>query len=183
MATQPIADRYVPLEEYLATSYSPDCEYIDGVIQERNLGEIEHSFLQALLGTLFTVNSEKWGVFGLPEQRVKISPTRFFVPDLCVVPLGTWEKIVVTPPLIVIEILSPEDTLRRAEEKAQEYLRFGVKHVWVIDPYARVAYRGSPAELERVPGGELTVPGTPIVVRTAELFEKLDAMRARSERK
>ena len=89
-------------------------------------------------------------MYGLPEQRVQISPTRFLVPDLCVVPIGLWEKIVTTPPLIAIEILSPEDTLRRAEEKAHEYLRFGVKHVWVIDPYARVAYRGTAAELERV---------------------------------
>ncbi|MFP5276772.1 MAG: Uma2 family endonuclease [Acidobacteriota bacterium] len=182
MATQPIADRFVPVEEYLATSYSPDCEYEDGIVVERNVGEIEHSFLQVLLGTLFTINSEAWRVYGLPEQRVQISAARFFVPDLCVVPLGQWEKIVTTPPLIVLEILSPEDTIRRAEEKAQEYLRFGVQHVWVIDPYARVTYRGTAAELERVPSGELTVPGTPIVVRTAELFEKLDAMRARSER-
>lgn len=182
MATQPIADRFVPVEEYLSTSYSPDCEYEEGAVVERNVGEFEHSFLQVLLGTLFTVNSEAWGVYGLPEQRVQISPTRFFVPDLCVVPLGRCEKIVTTPPLIAIEILSPEDTIRRAEEKAQEYLRFGVQHVWVIDPYARVAYRGTQTELERVPGGELTVPGTSILVRTAELFENLDAMRARSER-
>ncbi len=183
MATQPIANRFVPVEEYLATSYSPDCEYEEGAVVERNVGEIEHSFPQAVLSTLFTNNSEAWGVYGFPEQRVQISPTRFFVPNLCVAPLGRWEKIVTTLPLIAIEILSPEDTLRRAEEKAREYLRFGVPHVWVLDPYAQVAYRGTAGELERVPGGELTVPGTAIVVRATELFEKLDVMRKRGERK
>ena len=33
------------MEEYLATSYRPDCDYVDGEIEERNLGEKEHSIL------------------------------------------------------------------------------------------------------------------------------------------
>jgi hypothetical protein len=49
----------------------------------------------------------------------------------------------------------------------------------VIDPQARLAYRGTATALERVPSGELIVPGTPILVRVAELFEKLDQIRAR----
>jgi len=180
MATQPIADRFLTVEEYLSTSYSPDCEYENGAVVERNLGEIEHSFLQAILSTIFTVNSEAWGVFALSEQRVQISSDRFFVPDLCVLRVGQWEKIVSTPPLIVIEILSPDDTLRHAEAKAREYARFGVRHVWIVDPYARMSYRGTEKELERVPSGELSVPGTPIQIRANELFAKLDQMRARS---
>lgn len=181
MATQPISDRYVTVEEYLSTSYDPDREYDEGTVVERNLGEIEHSFLQAVLATLFTNNTEAWGVYGLPEQRVQIGPRRFLVPDVCAVPLSApWQKILTLPPLITIEILSPEDTLRRAGEKAREFLEFGVKHVWVIDPYARVAYRGTAAGLELVPDGTLTVPETPIVVRIAELFEKMDRMRARA---
>ncbi|MGD0547860.1 MAG: Uma2 family endonuclease, partial [Terracidiphilus sp.] len=68
MATQPIVDRFVPLEEYLSTVYEPDCEYDDGVVMERNLGEFEHAYLQIILGTIFTVNMEAWGVFGLTEQ-------------------------------------------------------------------------------------------------------------------
>jgi hypothetical protein len=37
----------VPVEEYLSSSYRPDVEYIDGEIQERNVGEIEHARLIA----------------------------------------------------------------------------------------------------------------------------------------
>jgi Uma2 family endonuclease len=91
-----------------------------------------------------------------------------------------WQKILTVPPLIVIEILSPEDTLRKAEKKAGEYARFGVGHVWVIDPAAREASRYFGARLEKVPDGVLAVPGTPIVVRVTELFEKMDRMRARA---
>jgi len=184
MATQPISEqpvgrRFVPVEEYLTTGYEPDCEYDDGVVVERNLGEFEHSFLQTILATLFTNNLDSWGVFGLTEQRVQIAARKFLIPDVCVLRLGAAaEDILTRPPLIAIEIMSPEDTMRRAVKKAAEYLEFGIEHVWVIDPYARVAYRGAASGLERVPGGELNVPGTPILVRIAELFERLDGIRA-----
>ena len=36
----------ISVEEYLATSYRPDCDYVDGRIEERNLGELDHSSLQ-----------------------------------------------------------------------------------------------------------------------------------------
>src|ERR1035441_8217092 len=81
MATQPFVDRYVPLEEYLSTVYEPDCEYEDGLVVERNLGEFEHSFLQIILGTLFTNNIEAWEAFGLTEQRVQIKLHHYLIPD------------------------------------------------------------------------------------------------------
>jgi Uma2 family endonuclease len=186
MATQPISEqpnRFVSVEEYLSTVYEPDCEYDDGVVVERNLGEFEHAFLQTLLATLFTVNMENWGVFGLTEQRVQINPRKFLVPDVCVLRLGApVEEILTHPPLIAIEIMSPEDTVRKAAKKALEFLQFGIDYVWVIDPNARVAYCGSSSGLERLPAGELSVPGTPIVVRISELFEKLDQIRAQGSR-
>ena len=36
----------VSLEEYLATSYHPDCDYVDGMLTERNVGQKDHSKLQ-----------------------------------------------------------------------------------------------------------------------------------------
>jgi len=177
MATQPIDGRHISVEKYLRTGYEPDCEYEDGVVLERNLGEFEHSFLQALLTTTFTNYMEQWSVFGLPEQRIQIKPRRFLVPDVCVLRVGTpREKILTHPPLIAIEIMSPEDTKRRTAAKAIEYLDFGVPHVWVVDPGKRVAYFGTRSGLEAAPAGELAVPGTPILVRVGELFEKLDRM-------
>jgi Uma2 family endonuclease len=129
MATMPISDRYVTVEEYLHTVYEPDCEYNDGDLLKRNLGEFDHSYLQVILGTLFTVNMENWGVFGLPEQRVQINPLKFLVPDICVLSLSApREQIITHPPLIAIEIMSPEDTLRKVAVKATIYLEFGVEH-------------------------------------------------------
>src|ERR1039458_10379887 len=39
----------IPVSEYLRTSYSPDCDYVDGEVQERNTGETDHSDLEAPL--------------------------------------------------------------------------------------------------------------------------------------
>jgi len=179
MATQPIGDRFVPVEEYLSTVYEPDCEYDDGVVVERNLGEIEHAYLQTLLATLFTNHATAWNIFALTEQRVQITPKRFLVPDVCVMKRGApWESILTRPPLVAIEILSPEDTIRRASAKAGEYLQFGIENVWVIDPSARVAYKAGSTGLDLVRSGELTVPDTLILVSVIELFQKLDDARA-----
>ena len=171
------------MEEYLSTGYEPDCEYEDGMVVERNLGEFEHSFLQTILATIFTNNMDAWGVFGLTEQRVKVSPGHFLIPDVCVLRLGaSADDILTRAPLIAIEIMSPEDTMRRAAKKAGDYLQFGIENVWIVDPSARVAYRAGSKGLERVTGGELAVPGTPILIRIGELFEKLDKIRAAGQR-
>lgn len=179
MATQPIAEPLISVEEYLSTGYEPDCEYNEGVIEERNLGEFEHSFLQTILATLFTNRIADWGVFVLTEQRVRLRPRRYVVPDLTVLRMGTpREPILTRPPLITIEIKSPEDKLKNIVRKSAEYLDFGIEHVWMIDPKTRTASRAvrsaNGAVLEEVPSGELTVPGTQILVRVGELFAKLD---------
>jgi Uma2 family endonuclease len=155
--------------------YEPDCEYSDGVIEERNVGELEHSFLQLLLGSIFMNHRSEWGIVAFTEQRVQLAPNRFRVPDLVVVRANFQRESILThPPLIAIEIQSPEDTLRRTTIKASEYLGFGIEHVWVIDPLARVAYRGTKKGLELVPDGELSIPGTPIHVSATQLFAELD---------
>ena len=39
-------ETFVSVEEYLKTSYEPECDYVDGEVQERNVGERDHSILQ-----------------------------------------------------------------------------------------------------------------------------------------
>jgi len=183
MATQPIADRFVAEAEYLARCYEPDCEYDDGELVERNVGEFDHSFLQAILAALFMNSEESWGVYGLTEQRVRIAPRRYRIPEICVLLLDApAEDILTHPPLIAMEILSPEDTFSRVARKCAEYREFGIEHVWVIDPRERCAYRGTAAGLDRAADGVLTVAGTAIRVDCKELFEKLDRMRERGRR-
>lgn len=175
MATQPTFDRRISVEEYLSTVYEHDCEYVDGKIEERDLGEFEHAYVQGLLIGLFLKNRDAWKVYPLPEQRVQTQRTHFRVPDVVVLREGSIREPILThPPLLAIEVQSPDIPLRKTELKAIEYLAFGIEHVWVIDPYARVAYRGTPKGLELVRDGELSVPGAQIHVSARELFAELD---------
>lgn len=175
MATQPIPEELWTVREYLRTSWSPDREYVDGRIEERNLGEKEHSIIQRYLTVLFAIKRGEWGVEVFPELRTQTESRRFRVPDVLVTRTGDkFDRYLTHPPLIAIEILSPEDSLRFMREKASEYRGFGIENIWVIDPEPRVAYRYTSTGLEEVQSGELIVPDTPIRVVLSELFAELD---------
>ncbi len=177
MATQPAFEKPVSVDEYLSMVFEHDCEYVDGMILDRDLGEFEHAYVQGILVTLFNNHRGDWGVYALPEQRVQTQKTHFRVPDVVVLRVGSVREPILThPPLLAIEVQSPDIPLRRTELKAAEFLAFGIEYVWVIDPYARVAYRGMPQGLELVRVGELTIPETPIRVDVQEIFAELDRL-------
>jgi Uma2 family endonuclease len=179
MATLPICDSpqpaFVSVREYLSTSYRPDCDYVDGRIEERNVGEYEHGFLQALLAQFFLNNGRAWGVRAVTDVRIQVNPTNFRVPDVLVLQRNApKERILTHPPLLVIEILSPEDRLVRLQDRIDDYLGFGIENIWIIDPERRMARRATRTGLHVVETGELSVPGTPIRVVLSELFAELD---------
>src|SRR5271168_2067871 len=65
----------ISLAEYLSTSYRPDRDFVDGEIRERNVGESEHSILQAAITAWFWNHQREWGIEVRPELRVQVSPT------------------------------------------------------------------------------------------------------------
>jgi Uma2 family endonuclease len=175
MATLPNSEELWTVREYLRTSWSPDREFVDGRIEERNLGEKEHSIIQRYLTFLFMLKRAEWGAEVFPELRTQTKPRNFRVPDVLVMRAeDKFERYVTQPPLIAIEILSPEDTLTRMREKAAEYRSFGIENIWIVDPESRIAYRYSGEALEEVRTGELAVPGSPIRVVLSEMFAELD---------
>ena len=50
----------ISVAEYLSTSYRPDCDYVDGEVQERNLGEYDHANIQA-----FSIEFSAWQADGM----------------------------------------------------------------------------------------------------------------------
>ncbi len=175
MATLPSSEELWSAREYLRTSWSPDREFVDGRIEERNLGEKEHSILQRYLTVLFAIKRDEWGVEVFPELRTQTAANRFRVPDVLVMRAGQkFDRYLTQPPLIAIEILSPEDSLRAIQAKAAEYRRFGIENIWIIDPEPRIAYCYSDSALEEVRTGDLSVPGTSIRVALDEMFAELD---------
>ena len=139
----------VSLEEYLNTAYSPDREYVDGAIVERNVGERPHSSVQSNL--IFFLRQRNSRIFVYPEQRVRTVPgRRSRVPDVCVNLEKPDTDVLETPPFIVVEILSRRDEMSDVLEKLEEYAAFGVPYIWVIDPRRRRAFTYENGRLEEV---------------------------------
>ena len=161
----------VPVEEYLRTTYDPDCDYVDGEVLERNLGERDHSTLQTELIFYFRSRRKSWNIFVVAEQRVQVSSSRFRAPDICVyLGDGPKDQIFRTPPFICIEILSPEDRWERMQKKIDDYLRFGVPYVWVINPPDQRAWAYTKDGNAEVPDGALRTENPSLAVPLAEIF-------------
>lgn len=162
----------VSVEEYLRTSYSPDREYVDGRIVERNLGEKTHSSIQRNLLGWFWDRRKVLPYRAFPEQRVQVSPTRFRIPDVTVVQTSQFQgEIFTNPPHLCIEVLSKDDTLDYMQEKIDDYLRFGVPYVWIVNPRLRKGYISTKAGLVEAESGILETSDPGVRVPVVELFE------------
>lgn len=162
----------VSLREYLDTSYHPDREYVDGEVRERNLGKWEHARLQAMLAAWFARHEREWNIMVSTEQRMQVAEGRVRVPDLVIVGSEPQPDVLQQPPVLVIEILSPDDTYSDLEERVADYLAMGVKAIWTIDPKTRTARMciGDDWKSAR----RLDVPETPIFIELDELFSYLN---------
>jgi Uma2 family endonuclease len=164
---------HIPLSEYLETSYRPDCEYVDGELRERNVGKWEHARVQLLLAAWFHQNEREWGITGSTEQRIRVSQNRVRVPDLAFMPSGPQPDVLTEPPLLIIEILSPDDSYSDTQERAKDYQNMGVETVWIIDPKTRTGRMCSGPEWTEAK--RLTVSGTPLYVELEEIFSQINS--------
>lgn len=163
----------VPVEEYLATTYRPDCEYVDGEIEERNLGEHEHATIQKALVLWFGNREREWGIRVVPEQRMRAGAKNYRVPDVTVfLKDQPIEKVYTRPPLLVVEILSPRDTLNGMRERVNDFLAMGIEHVWLLNPISREAFLCSASGFEKT--GKLQIAGSPVHLPLPEIFAALD---------
>jgi Uma2 family endonuclease len=140
----------ISVEDYLNTSFSPDCHYVGGTLVERNVGEKEHGRIQrALIRYLGKYRSS--GLEAWPEQRIQITPDHYRVVDLCIT-IGEPEgQIFTEPPLVCIEILSRNDTLDQLQDVIDDYTKIGVPYCWIINPWKRIAYAASSAGFDKLP--------------------------------
>lgn len=131
----------VSTSEYLSTSYRPDRELVDGRLIERNVGEYDHSNLQGALIAWLSIRQRAWNIRVLPGQRFHVSANRLRISDVCVISRDQpIEPVFTSPPLICIEVLSKDDTLRSMQARIDDYLAFGVPNIWILDPATRRAY-------------------------------------------
>src|SRR5678810_427640 len=160
----------ISVEEYLRTSYRPDCDYVDGEVLERNVGEKDHSSLQKKIILYLAAREQQLGICVFPEQRVQVGPTRFRIPDVCVTVGEPAEQIFTKPPFICSEILSPEDRWPRIQQRIDDYLAMGVPYVWVIDPGTKSAHSVTPGQPVAKATGVLQTQNPAIELPFSEIF-------------
>jgi Uma2 family endonuclease len=159
----------ISVEDYLASSYEPDCDFVDGHIEERNVGELSHSIVQLKVGSYLLTHYVETVV--ATECRIRVKASRVRIPDICLFLADPIEPVPSKPPFICIEILSPEDRMSRVEIRINDYLAMGVPYVWVLDPQTRQAFTATAAEgLKEVKNGVLRTENPVIELPLAESF-------------
>jgi len=135
------AGSLISVEEYSASVFRPDCDYVDGHILERNVGKKRHSHTQTYALAWFWNRREELKLEPYVEQRIQVAPRRFRVPDLLLMRMPVPDEEVFTqPPYLCVEVMSPDDTMSGLQDRLDDYIRFGVSNIWVIDPWKRRAW-------------------------------------------
>lgn len=156
----------ISVGEYLSRTYHPDMDYVDGQLEERNVGEKEHGKLQA---RVFILLKRARRVFPFIETRLRVSPTRYRVPDVCVYEEEPDESVFTQPPLLCVEILSPEDRMSRISRVTDDYIGLGVKAVWILDPLEKKSYLADATSGLREVSGNLRATDS-VSLTTEEIF-------------
>jgi len=99
-----------------------------------------------------------------------------FTPHLCIYPLLTiewWQDVsyITNSPLMVVEILSPNQTLDDMSKKINQYFEVGVQSCWLIQPMLRTIAVIEPEHEPHVfTTGKVTDPITGIIVSVEGIF-------------
>ena len=151
----------ISIDEYLRSHYEPECELIEGELQQKPMGTVERMSVERAL--ILALHKYEHVGRALPELSIRISENTVLIPDFAFVrhPVpssGILEK----PPLLCVEVLSPSDRFSATLAKMERYRAFGVEHCWIIDPMKKTAWTvssdGRPhEEREMLRAGELEV--------------------------
>lgn len=151
----------ISVEEYLATSYPDgDREYLDGVVVERKVGTPGHSALQKILIVHLAGFETQFQIAVRPECRTRIEENRYRVPDVLVMvrPFRQNQRVILDSPLIIIEILSPDDEMQNTLKRFREYEKLGVRYIVQMDPEDRTTFLFVKGDLLRRDISEFEIP-------------------------
>jgi Uma2 family endonuclease len=125
-------------EQYLRSTFEPDAEFVRGEIVERSMPDYLHSKIQGLLLIWFGRLMERHRVQPCPELRMRLSPGVYRVPDVALIAGPEPEtRFPDTPPLVAIEIVSLDDRHPDVIGKLEEYRKWGVPNIWLVDPHKK----------------------------------------------
>jgi Uma2 family endonuclease len=167
-----LARTQIGVEEYLGLVFDdrPEPDYVHGEVVERALPTPIHGQVQLLLGILFAPLSKRVRLAMMSELRVQIEPRLFRVVDVAIYldarPEGRYG---INPAYVAIEIVSPDDRYNDLTERLEDYRRWGVKHVWLVDPQRKRLHEYTETGLLQHPS--LRLPEFDFEISSEELFK------------
>jgi Uma2 family endonuclease len=167
-----MARSQIGVEEYLDLVFDdrPEPDYVHGKVVDRALPTPIHSQIQSLLAIFFAPLLTRIRLILMSGLRVQIEPRLFRVVDFTVYldsrPEGRYAT---TPAYVAIEIVSPDDRHSELTERLEDYRRWGVPHVWLVDPQLKRMYKYTEAGLLQFPA--LRLPEFDFEISAQELFK------------
>ena len=151
-------------QQYLATQFEREPELVHGELVERPLPNLIHGRAQQRLA----VHLDSVG-YCCTEVRMRLAEDLYRIPDVAVFEgAGPTEAVPTTPPLLVVEISSPDDRLDAMLQKLDEYRTWGVRHIWLIEPERKRIHVYDQGSLTAV--SRLELPQFGFAVTALELF-------------
>lgn len=145
------------------------------------MADSPHALLHMLLGA--DLLSNRAGLQPLVNCRVRVSerPRRYRIPDICLAePPIPIAGPLLRPPVLTVEILSPDDRFADIVDRARDLWTMGTRHFWVADAERRVVYVYDGVALTNPGTLLLQVPEYGIAVDFARLFD-LAAQRSAAQ--
>jgi Uma2 family endonuclease len=124
-------------EEYLGTRYEWEPEYVRGELKERPMPDRVHGIIEGRLAYLLILLAKQHGINAATNVRCRLAADVYRLPDIALLRHEPFEPIPTIPPTMVAEILSRDDAMVDVEEKAAEYAEWGVKNIWLVNPWRR----------------------------------------------
>lgn len=179
-----VEEKLITGEELFAMSDAELCELVEGkIVPMSPTGEL-HGGIENAFGTelrLFVrahnLGKVRVGEVGIYIQR---NPDTIRAADVLFISNERYAQkksssYLDVAPELVVEVLSPADSLSEVMQKLREYFSIGVQLVWIADPQAKIvyAYRSTTDVREFTADDEL--PGDDVLpgfaVKVAALFE------------
>ena len=149
-------------QQYLATYWEREPEYVHGEIVEKPLPNKKHGYLQILIGSLLLPA----GYVG-SEIRVGLADDVFRLPDIALWKQEPEGELPTEPPFVAVEISSPDSRMGVVLQKLEQYRAWGVQNIWFVESQLEKLYVFD-GGLKEVPQFEL--PEFSITITAARLF-------------
>jgi len=180
-----VLNKLLTAEEFAALPESQDGskeELLRGEVITMPPPKYRHGLIQIQIAYLLKcfVAPRKLGWIAAESGVVmERDPDTVFGPDVAFCSIARHperpENYLDIPPDLVVEVLSPDDRRKDVREKIKDYVKGGVKIVWLVDPEVRTVtvYAGSLRgteldETETITGGDVLPE---FACKVAEFFE------------